>query len=334
MKTAVIVPNWNGEDFLAKCIDSLLAQTQTCSVIVVDNGSTDTSISILSGYDEKITVLREPVNQGFAGGVNRGIQYAIKNDYDVVALFNNDAVAKKDWLHSLLRRLEGKVGIVTGCFQSIDGKTIDSTGDQLTTWGLPYPRGRGESVDNYTSDTHEKVFGASGGASIYSLNMLRSVGLFDEDFFAYYEDVDISYRAQLAGWEVVYEPRAIAYHHIGGTSSKLKDFTVFHTFKNLPMMIIKNTPRSLLPSVVPRFTIAYISFLVSAVLRGQGWPAIKGLGRFIYLLPKKIHERNIIQHHKKVTDSYISSILTNDLPENSHNLRRLRTLWWKMRGRK
>ena len=85
--------------------------------------------------------------------------------------------------------------------------------------------------------------------------MLKQIGLFDEDFFAYYEDVDISFRAQLAGWKVAYAPKAVAYHQIGATSSKIKGFTTYQTMKNLPMLLWKNVPAGLLISVVPRFSL-------------------------------------------------------------------------------
>src|SRR4051812_27073347 len=106
---------------------------------------------------------------------------------DYAAPFNNDAVADEKWLENLVGYLDShkSAGIACCKLLSADGKTIDSTGDYYTVWGLPYPRGRGESeIDKYDSDTD--IFGASGGASLYRVSMLKEVGLFDEDFFAYY----------------------------------------------------------------------------------------------------------------------------------------------------
>jgi GT2 family glycosyltransferase len=94
-KIFVVVPNWNGEDFLGACIDSLLTQKQACSIVVVENGSVDSSDEILAGYGDKITVLKQQKNLGFAGGVNVGIEYAINNGATYVALFNNDALLMK-----------------------------------------------------------------------------------------------------------------------------------------------------------------------------------------------------------------------------------------------
>lgn len=95
--------------------------------------------------------------------------------------------------------------------------------------------------------------------------MLQEIGLFDEDFFAYYEDVDLSFRAQLSGWKVLYSPAAIAYHQIGATSSKIEGFTTYQTIKNLPWLLWKNVPSRLLWQVVPRFKLAYVSFFISAL---------------------------------------------------------------------
>ena len=333
MKTAVVVPNWNGEAWLKECLDSLMGQSAPLTLVVVDNGSTDSSRDILNNYDEKIVIIHREKNYGFTGGVNPGIDYALENDFDAVALFNNDAVADKDWLKNLQRELKDDTGIVTSCLQTFDRKFIDSTGDQMTVWGLPYPRGRHTPIANAPNEP-EFIFGASGGASLYSIPMLKQIGNFDEDFFAYYEDVDISFRAQLAGWKVAYSPRAIAYHRIGQTSGKIKGFTVYHTFKNLPMVMMKNVPRGLRHIVYPRFIVAYVSFFFAALFRGEGWPAFKGFGKVLVLAPKKARERRDIQARKKVDTRYILSIMTHDLPENSNRLRKLRSIYWKISGRK
>jgi GT2 family glycosyltransferase len=333
MKTAVVIPNWNGEDFLGESIDSVLAQTSETTVIVVDNGSTDGSREILESYGDKIICLYRDKNYGFTGGVNRGIEYAIEHGFDAVSLLNNDAVADKDWLKNLTDKLTGNTGITTSLILSHDGKTIDTTGDLLTIWGLPHPRGRGEPAATLTSDNTEYVFGASGGASLYSVKMMREIGLFDQDFFAYYEDVDISFRAQLAGWKVLFVPKARVYHRIGATSSRLKGFTSYHTFKNLRLLIIKNTPKSLRHIIYPRFYIAYSFFQIKALFSRNAWPMLRGSFDGLRLTPKKLRERKQILGNQKVTDEYIYSILTHDLPENSTKLRKLRSLWWKMKGK-
>lgn len=328
-ETAIVIPNLNGKNSLKSCIDSLISQTVKASIIVVENGSTDGSAEYLKNNFTDVIVLAQPKNLGFAGGVNVGIKYAIKNGCRFVALFNNDAVADPEWLESLLKRLvsDDRNGIVTGKILSQTGETIDSTGDFYTIWGLPYPRGRGEE-NTGLFDEEEYVFGASGGASLYRVTTLNEVGLFDEDFFAYYEDIDISFRAQLAGWHVFYEPKALTHHQIGATSSKIKGFTTYQTIKNLPWLLIKDVPGGrLFMEVLLRFTIAYFLFILSAFSRGQIWPAIKGVFVSLIFLPKKLAQRFKIQSKRKVNKDYIANIIVNDLPPNAKRLRKLRNLW-------
>lgn len=333
-KITVVVPNWNGMANLGASIESLLAQSVVAQIIVVDNGSHDGSVEFLRVQHPEIELITHQKNLGFAGGVNSGIHQSIESKATYVALFNNDAVADKDWLSHLVSVLDNTptVGIVTSKLISLDKRSLDSTGDTYTSWGLPYPRGRAEAAgDQYDNDT--TVFGASGGASVYRVKMLQEIGLFDKDFFAYYEDVDISFRAQLAGWEVRYAPKAIAYHHIGATSSKIKGFTTYQTMKNLPWLFWKNVPVQYLFRVGWRFNLAYFAFFISAAQRGQGWAALKGLGMSVVLSPKKLVQRWHIQSTKKVTPEYIWSIMVHDLPPNADRLRSLRNKWWKVRGK-
>ncbi|MBI2591897.1 glycosyltransferase family 2 protein [Candidatus Saccharibacteria bacterium] len=336
MRVSVVIPNWNGEQELPACLDALLAQSLTPEeIIVVDNGSTDGSKELLYGQYPQVTVIPLPFNTGFASGVNVGLRYSSSAGYDYTALLNNDAVADKNWLKSLVDIMYSnpRAGIVTSKMINDTGEYLDSTGELYTVWGLPYPRGRREA-NTGKYDGQKEVFGASGGASLYRHKMLAEIGFFDEDFFAYYEDVDISFRAQLAGWKVLHEPNAKVHHHIGATSGRVRGFTTYHTMKNLPWLAIKNVPKGLLHKVLPRLFLAYSLFLGRALARGQSWTALKGSGRMWWLLPKKLVQRYKIQKNRKVSPRYINSILTHDLPPDARGLRRLRSSWWTLRRKK
>ncbi len=327
-KIFVVIPNWNGMDSLGACLDSLLIQTQPTTIVVVENGSTDGSLEFVREKYPQVELVVNQTNLGFAGGVNSGITYAMKHGANAVALLNNDAVAHVDWLKHLVKAMETHpdVGITTSKLLSADKETIDSTGDIYTTWGLPFPRGRDEpNSDKYDEDTY--VFGGSGGASLYRTEMLEQIGLFDKDFFAYYEDIDISFRAQLAGWKVLYVPTSEAYHQHGTTSSKIKGFTTYQTFKNYPWLFWKNVPLRLVPGIFVRFTIAYVSIYLASLREGRGWPATKGFLAMLWLFPKKIWQRNNIQRNRKVSVNYVSSVLVHDLPPNSARLRKLRSFF-------
>lgn len=327
-QACVVVPNWNGKEDLPACLDSLLQQSAPADIVVVENGSTDGSAALLAKDYPQITVLPQKKNLGFAGGVNVGIQYALENNYANIALFNNDAVAHKDWLKHLLQVFTDnqEVGIATCKLMDSQKTHLDSTGDMYTTWGLPYPRGRGEPA-GAQYDTATEVFGASGGASLYRASLFEQIGLFDEKFFAYYEDVDVSFRAQLAGWKVRYVPKAIAYHQIGATSSKMKGFTTYQTTKNLPMLFWKNTPWRFVPRMFPRLFFAYWLMMFRALFGGRGWPALKGQVVFLKNLPYTFNQRRKIQAMKTVSDTYLWSILTHDLPPNATKLHALRAKW-------
>jgi GT2 family glycosyltransferase len=327
-RVAIIVLNWNGIKDTLDCLDSLRNQSyKNFTILVVDNGSTDNSHELLSKYQsehvENVEVIYNPQNFGFSGGVNTGIEWALNEDFEYIALFNNDATADKDWLQKLVDAIQPKeVGISTGLLLLGDGKNIDSTGDWYSTWGLPFPRNRGDKAEK--APKKEFVFSASGGASLYKTEMLRNIGLFDEDFFAYYEDVDISFRAQLAGWKVVYEPSAIAYHKQGATANKISGFAVYQTFKNLPLLFIKNVPTGLLFPIGIRFYFAYLLMFFNAIAKGNGKSAVKGVWMSFILGFKKLGERHEIQKNKKVTTKYIKNMLWNDLPPDQTGLRTLR----------
>jgi GT2 family glycosyltransferase len=291
----------------------------------VDNGSEDGSVELLEKSYPEVRIVRHNKNLGFAGGVNAGIRLAMEKRADFVALLNNDAVADKDWLKRLAEFLTDhpEAGIVTSKILESDGKMLDSTGDIYTSWGLPYPRGRDET-DNKQYDKDIWIFAASGGASLYRVKMLKQIGLFEEDFFAYYEDVDISFRAQLAGWKVGYEPAAIALHQISATSSQIKGFATYHTLKNLPLLLWKNVPWKLMPTIWPRLALIYAGIAARALARGYFTAFIKGIFMGTILWPKKLVERNRIQKNRKVSVDYIKSMITYDLPPNARTWRSVR----------
>lgn len=326
-RVAVVVPTWNGRDDLPACLESLRRQTLPVEIVVVENGSTDGTVEMLRASYPDATVLMQPVNLGFAGGVNVGLRYALHRGYEFVALLNNDAVADANWVKRLVAEmsLDARVGMVASKFVTMDGLRIDSTGECYSSWGLPFPRGRGEeTLDAYDADA--ELFGASGGSTLYRSAMLRDIGLFDEDFFAYFEDVDLSWRAHLRGWRVRLAPTAIAYHRIGATSGRLPGFTTYQTLKNLLWVVAKNVPRRYVATVLPRLALAYTLTFWRAVLHGKGGIAVKGLAVAMLKMPKKLAQRRVIQRGRVVDDDAVRSLLTWDLPPGSTNLRRLRAL--------
>ncbi|MEI7674505.1 MAG: glycosyltransferase family 2 protein [bacterium] len=321
-KVFVVIPNWNGIDYLDACLKSILNQSIRLSIVVVDNGSIDGSAELLEKKYQQVDLIRLAENTGFTGGVNAGINRALSQKADYVALFNNDAVADKKWAENLLKAAIDNPGsgIVTGKFLRIEGERIDSTGEQYSTRGLPFSRGRNQ-LENGQYDNQVDVFGATGGASLYSAKMLKEVGLFDQSFFAYFEDVDISFRSQLMGWKVTYEPSAIAYHHIGATSSKLGDFSRYHSAKNFILCYTKNMPGQLYFKYLPLFLMQLMRWSISSLLKGKTMPFLKGLFSAVWLLPNAFIQRHFIQSNRKVSIAYIDSILYHHRPPRPPKIR-------------
>ena len=323
---AVVVPNWNGAHFLGECLASLQMQTHAARVIVVDGGSTDGSAELVSERFPEVTLVPLPENPGFAGSVNRGIEHALGQGAGYVALLNNDAVAEPEWLGRLIATAEShpQVGIVASKLLLFDRVHIDSTGDFYSSWGWAYPRGRDE-VDHRQYDNPElrEVFCGSGGASLYRRSMLEDVGLFDEDYFAYLEDQDLGFRAQLLGWTARYEPEAVAYHRLMGTSSTMAHFGRYHAIRNCIYLYVKNVPGPLCWKYLPKFLLGLFLMGLNDVRRRR-FLAISGA----YLealrnLPRTLAKRRRVQHARTVPVAYIDSILVHPLPPTQKNLIRL-----------
>lgn len=314
-----VVLNFNGWQETLTCIDAVLDQTyKNFHILLIDNGSHDESLEKLKKFEDhkQITFVKHPVNLGFAGGVNVGIRHAIKHGYEYTVLLNNDAMLTKDWLATLQKTME-KTGasVVTGLLLESSGKKIESTGDSYSRWGLPFPRQRDEDVSK--ADESSFVFGGTAGASLYKTSLFEDIGLFDETFFAYFEDTDISFRAQLAGHKAYYEKDAIAYHDHGTTSGKMPGFTVYQTFKNLPLFFWKDVPLPMLFSTGWRFFGCYALMYIRAVLRGQFLIATKGFLKHLSLLPHAFNERRRIQKSRRVSIDYLNSVIYPDLPPSN-----------------
>jgi len=317
--TLVVVLNFNGWKETIACIESVLEQNdKKFHILLIDNGSKDQSLAKLKRFDnhKNVTFQKEPINLGFAGGVNIGIRKAIEEGYKYTALLNNDATVTRDWLKILITTLE-KTGasIATGLLLDSSGKKIESTGDSYSKFGLPFPRQRDEGVEDAKNSGF--VFGGTAGASVYKTSLFKDIGLFDETFFAYYEDTDINYRAQLAGHTAYYEKSAIAYHDHGTTSSKIPGFTVFQTFKNLPIFLWKDVPIQLFLGTALRFYAYLLIIYIRAILRGQFVVATKGLLKSLVLFPHALSERRRIQKTRKVSIKYMKSIIHPELPPST-----------------
>lgn len=330
-RLAVMVINWNNSDDSVECLKSLCMQqgVDQLTLLSIDNASSDNSVEYIQDFvgttDTDIRLIQTGKNSGTAGGFNAGIKWAIENGYEYIGTLNADAIADEHWTSSLVAELESNTdaGVATGMLLRRDGKTIDTTGDFYTTWGIPGPRLR-DAARELAPTEPGYIFGSTGGGFIAKTAMFKDIGLFDEAFFMYYEDVDVSFRAQLAGYKVRYTPSAIAYHKLGASSGTVPGLAVYNTFKNLPMLFVKNVPLKLWLGMYPRFVLSYTLILGNAIKNGKGSYALKGWLKSWLLIPHMFSQRFKIQKTKKVPASYIDSIILHDIPPEQTGLRKFR----------
>ena len=251
---SIVIPNYNGKHFLEDCLRSVFAQDiEDQEVIVVDNGSTDGSLEYLNAYPGVRTIAMDK-NYGFCGAVNAGIK-AAKSDY--VILLNNDTEVDKNFAKELLNAIQADEKIFSCSSKMVqfhDRTRMDDAGDYYCALGWAFGRGKGGLVENY--DEPVDIFAACAGAAIYRKKMLESLGCFDEDHFAYLEDIDLGYRARIQGYRNVYAPKAVVYHVGSGFSGSAHNAfkvklssrnNVYLAYKNMPFLqILLNSPFLLL----------------------------------------------------------------------------------------
>ena len=244
-KASIVIPNLNGKGWLKDSIESVWAQTeQDFELIIIDNGSTDESLDIARSYCGRAnyTLIENSENTGFSYAVNQGIR-AAKAPY--VVLFNNDAFAEPDWLAELLKVAETdpKIFAVQSLMiRHFERELADDAGDYVNLIGFAAKEGDGRRVTRYTKQ--KRIFSACGGASLYRKSILDEIGLFDEIFFAYFEDVDLSWRANNAGYKNILCPTAKCYHICGATTGAVRynGFKSTQSGRNSILLPWKNQP--------------------------------------------------------------------------------------------
>lgn len=226
MLLSIVVVNWNSRDDLRACLVSLRAQTHLdLEVIVVDNGSSDGSAEMVAAEFPECHLLAEDANLGFAEGCNRGIEVATG---PWVAMLNNDCVAERDWARALVdaaARAPDSCGMLQSLMLFLDRPArINSTGIELTLLGGGRDRDGDRTWPNASSSEPAAIFCPTAGAAAYRRTMLDrirlSTGYFDRRHFMYFEDLDLGWRARLAGWEAHYVPQSIVRHKWHGSTDR------------------------------------------------------------------------------------------------------------------
>ena len=267
----VVIPTLNGRDYLAGCLEALRGQTHPeFRVLVVDNGSRDGTAEMVRHRHPEVRYVELPSNLGFSVAVNRGIA---ESTAPMIALLNNDTLPKPEWLASLVKALEETpgAGFVTSKVLRFDRpEIVDNAGDGMGRKGISYPIGYLER-DEGQYDERREVFAACGAACLFRRELFDRVGAFDEDFFAYHEDADLGFRAQLAGFAGAYVPDAIVLHVGSATSGgRINDFTVRLSTRNNLHVLLKNLPTSFFARYAPRLLWGQVYwFLKMAIKEGH-----------------------------------------------------------------
>ena len=241
-KVTVVIPNYNGMRFLDECLSSLEKQTyREFETLVIDNASADESAEYIRKNFPWVRVVVTKKNLGFAGGVNLGI-YLSKTPY--VLLLNNDTRSFPGMIGALVETMESSDDIFSVSCKMIqyhDHTKMDDAGDLYTCVGWAFQRGVGQSVSAFTKPAD--VFSSCAGAALYRRDVFNRIGTFDEMHFAYLEDIDLGYRARIAGYRNVYCPEAKVFHVGSGTSgSKYNSFKVSLSARNSIYLVYKNMP--------------------------------------------------------------------------------------------
>ncbi len=301
---SIIIPNWDKRDLLAACIRSLQGQQyRPVEIVVVDNGSRDGSAEMVRDEFPDAKLIAFPENRGFSAAVNAGIA---GSSGGLLALMNNDAEADARWISELVRAALAHPD--AGFFASkmlfhSDRMTIDSFGDGFSVAGFGYKLGWGALSEDYTDEGY--VFGACGGAAMYRREMLEDVKLagecFDEDFFAFGEDLDLSLRALLRGHRCVAVPGAVVYHRVRATAGRGSEWSVYLSHRNFILAVMKCFPWRLIIRNLPTLVSYPALALAADMLKNRRLTYLKSYLAALRLWPRMKPKRAGIQAGMRIT---------------------------------
>ncbi len=327
----IIIPNWNGKTFLKDCLDSLKRQScQYFTITVVDNGSSDGSVALLAQDYPEVRVICFPENRGFSVAVNAGIVQATA---PWILLLNNDMEVAQDCLAELARGVEHYPEYDFFALKMMNfhhRSLLDGAGDGVLRGGVGYRLGTMEQ-DGPPYDRDRDVFGACAGAALYRRDFFSRVGLFDNDFFAYLEDVDLNMRANWAGCRCRFLASAIVYHIGSATSgSKINPLTIRLSTRNNLNVLLKNYPLSLIVLYSPVLFLYQAAWFCFVLKKKMFLPYLQGVVQFFGQLSQMMVKRQKDGRHQRTTKEFgqslcraerdvITSIMTRRRAEGKNN---------------
>ena len=312
LKVSIVVPNWNGMRFVGMCLDSLAQlDFEGHEVIIVDNGSIDGSREMIEEKYPWVRLLKMPDNMGFAIACNEGIK---ASDAEYIVLLNNDIEVTPNWLKELYQGMERhpECGMGTTKMMFLDNRDVFyNTGDLFHSWSSGGGRGQGEK-DTGQYEKEDYVFGACAGAGIYRREFFNQVGLFDEDFFIFAEDVDINMRGQLKGLKAVYLPKAKVFHIGTATVGLYSDRYVYLCKRNDIWVFIKNYSLSMYFKYLFSIWKHQFADIKYFTYRGQGQVLLQSKWDALKMLPQMLIRRCQIQTKRSTPDEQIEKLIITD----------------------
>lgn len=313
---SIIIVTWNSAAHLPRCFAALAAQTfSDFEIVIVDNGSTDGGVEALPGRFPSLSfqVQRNETNLGFAPANNTGARLA---QAPWLALLNADAFPEPDWLERLLAAAQEYPGFLSFASRQIqdrDPGRFDGEGDAYHVSGMAWRRNYNAPVA--PGGTPTPVFSACAAAALYHRATFLQAGGFDEDYFSYFEDVDLGFRLLLAGIRTLYVPGAVVRHVGSASTGRRSAFAVHYGLRNLIWTFYKDMPPTLLWRYLPAHLFQVTALFTTYVLRGSGGPALRALWEAALGLPAALRKRASIQAGRSVDWRTLRAAMTRGLLE-------------------
>ena len=308
---SVIVVTFNSALYVERCVESLLAQTVFVSrIVVVDNGSTDGTCEKLVRFGDQIHLVQNSENLGFALGNMIGADMCRESRY--LALLNPDAFAAPNWLESLGSHASTYPDhSFFASAQYVEGEemVVDGFGDALHVSGIAWRRGYQKKIT--VDQLQSKFFSPCGAAAMYKTSDFLRVGGFDQDFFCYFEDIDLVYRMRLLGMTGSLAPNARV-NHIGSATSggRYSEFSVYHGHRNMVWSFLKNTPSLLLFACIIPHLILTVIMILKDLHSGRGLLILKAKVDALRNLRLIILQRRQIQRSRVASNWEILKTLS------------------------
>ncbi len=319
IKTAIVILNWNGRSWLENFLPSVIMYSKDAEIFVIDNGSTDDSVSFLNENFRSVIIIKNNKNLGFAGGYNTGLN-KIHAEYYI--LLNSDIEVTKDWIEPIIELMEidNNIAACQPKLLNYNKKTkfeyAGASGGFIDNLGYPFCRGR--IFNNLEEDKGQyndaiEIFWATGACLFIRADLFWNVGGFDEDFFCHQEEIDLCWRLKNKGYKMMVQPNSKVYHVGGGTLNEDSPYKTYLNFRNNLYMIFKNIPLSYLFFVISMRLILDAVAAFSFLIQGKGLQHFWAIGKahfvFYVTVPRLISKRQKIKQIKKLTGKFNWSII-------------------------